>query len=125
MRTIFIVEDDEIAQVGLVTVLQSYGYTARALAGSQDAIDAVHAGETPDLILLDMVNPRSDGWHFFVQRRRDPILSQVPVVVMTGLGIASEEWARALGGVALLRKPLDIEKLLDTIRRYTENGVAV
>jgi twitching motility two-component system response regulator PilH len=118
-KTIMIVEDDEIARVGLATILQAHGYRTMTAAQGHEALDQLQTGLCPDLILLDMLLPECDGWEFCAQRRHRPTVALVPVVIMTGVGEANDEWAKSLGAVALLRKPLDVLELLETIRRIT------
>jgi CheY-like chemotaxis protein len=118
-RTILIVEDDEVARTGLCTILLSHGYDALTAVNGEEALKRLRAGPPSDLILLDMVLPTFDGWRFLPVWRQDPALSSIPLMVMTGLSIASDEWARALGAVCLLRKPIDVDRLLAAIGRLT------
>jgi CheY-like chemotaxis protein len=121
-QTILVVEDDAVARTGLVTILLNHGYDPLTAADGWEALDQLHRGPQPDLILLDMILPRCDGWRFLAETRKDSGLAEIPVVVMTGLGIASDEWARSLRAVALLHKPLNVVTLLDTVRRYAGAG---
>jgi len=81
----------------------------------------LQAGLLPDLILLDMIMPVQDGWQFCHQKQRDESLAPIPVVIMTGLSIVSDEWESSLGGTALLRKPIDVPALLETVRRHSNS----
>jgi CheY-like chemotaxis protein len=124
--TILIVEDDPTAREDLSTLLRSEGYRIAAAGDGLAAINLLRAGLRPDLILLDMILPGADGWQFFAERQRDPAVAAIPVVIMTGVGIASDDWAHALGAVGLLRKPIGLDDLLATIRRRVQGltGVA-
>jgi DNA-binding response OmpR family regulator len=62
-------------------------------------------------------SPRADGWHFLKVRRRHAPLSTVPVIVMTGLVSASDEWTASLGACRLLRKPVELDTLVECVRR--------
>jgi CheY-like chemotaxis protein len=115
MSTILIVEDDVIARTGLSALLQAHGYLTHEVADAAEAMDRFRFGLAPDAVLLDMILPGNDGWSFLSQRRQDKLLASVPVVIMTAIGIASEEWARSLGAVGLLRKPIDADRLLGTL----------
>lgn len=64
-----------------------------------------------------MIAPAFDGWQFFARRMKDPRIAAYPVIIMTGLGVASEEWARSLGAEGLLRKPIDVVRMLEMIGR--------
>jgi len=52
------------------------------------------------------------------QWKRSQSQAAIPVVIMTALGIASPEWAASLGTVGLLRKPFEIDALLEMVRRH-------
>ena len=116
-KTILIVEDNEVQREGLAVVLRREGFTVLAAAGGSDAVSIIERVATPDLILLDMMIPPPDGWRFMKLRRKSPALAAAPVVIMTGLGVASEEWAKGLGACGLIRKPVEVEPLLAEIRR--------
>lgn len=122
--SILIVEDDGLARAALETLLASHGHATLAAADALAAINLFRSGTRPRLILLDMVLPGADGWQFFAERARDPALAAIPVAIMTGVGIASEEWARALGAIGLLRKPIDVNQLLGIVRQYAGPGAA-
>ena len=117
-KTILLVEDNEVQREGLAVVLRKEGYTALPAADAGEAMTMVQRVVTPDLILLDMMipSPAADGWRFMEARKRNPALASVPVVIMTALGIASEEWAASLGACGLIRKPTEVASLLAEIR---------
>src|SRR5262245_55015417 len=107
--TIMIVEDDTIASAGLTTILESHGYQVVSAGDALMALNLLRSGLRPCLILLDMILPGADGWQFFAERLQAPTaVAAIPVVVMTGVGIASKEWAVAMGAEDLLRKPIDV-----------------
>ncbi len=123
-NTLLIVDDDAIARAGLTTLLGQEGYQIVTAANGQVALDILHGGLVPDLILLDMILPVRDGWWFCGQKQSDRSIAGIPVVLMTGLQIASEEWAVSLGAVGLLRKPIDVPTLIKTVHRYSRPNPA-
>jgi hypothetical protein len=62
-----------------------------------------------------------DGWWFLNQRQRIPVLASVPVVIMTSLSVACEEWAVSLGAAGLIRMPFEVEPLLADISCFLGN----
>lgn len=114
--TLLIVEDDPIAREGLVTILRRAGYSVVAMADGREALDYLRGEPLPALILLDMLLKGLDGWTFLREKECEPSLAPVPVVIMTGMMSANLEWANALGAVGLLRKPIEVEVLLEEIR---------
>jgi two-component system NtrC family response regulator len=80
-----------------------------------EALRLLRAGPPPDLILLDMLMPVPDGWHFLERLRQER--ARPPVVVTTAAAIISREWAQAHGCAGLIRKPIETEQLLEEVRR--------
>jgi two-component system response regulator MprA len=124
-KSVLIVEDDANARSDLQAILQNHGYDTVVAGDGLAAINLLRTGIRPRLILLDMILPGADGWQFFAERLRDSSLAQLPVVIMTGVGIASKDWARALGAADLIRKPIDVPRLLNLVQEYAgSEGVA-
>lgn len=122
MRNVLIVDDDPSMRVMLSTLLSIQGFHAIA---AEDGLEALHllramrhrAPKVPCLVLLDLMMPRLSGHGFRRAQLGDPIVAAVPVAVMSGM-IDVEERARSLGAVATLAKPLDVDNLLDVVRRF-------
>ena len=88
--------------------------------GSEVALDGEQAlkmleGELPDVMVLDLSMPGIDGME--VLRRVKKSYPELQVVIMTGHGSdQDEEEARRLGAFEYLRKPIDINQLMETVR---------
>ncbi len=117
-KPVLIVEDNPITRERLSAILEREGYFVVSTADGRAALDYLRKYPMPSLILLDMLIPRFDGWWFLRQYRRDSSLAGIPVVIMTGIDVASQEWALALGAVELLHKPFDVSQLVETIGRH-------
>jgi CheY-like chemotaxis protein len=122
-KTVLVVEDSDMEREGLAAVLRRAGYTALTAASGQEALACLRGSPRPDLVLLDMLLPGIDGWDLLQGQKgasgpqRNPALAGIPVLIITGMGIGSPEWAAALGAAGYLHKPLEIASLLDTVRR--------
>jgi len=114
-KTIMVVEDNAIAREGVSVILRRHGYDVIAFENGMDALTHVARGAKQDLILLDMVLPILDGWHF-LQRLKSLPVGSTPVVVTTGT-ILTREWAAQNGCVGFLRKPIEEEELVDEVDR--------
>jgi signal transduction histidine kinase len=113
-RRILIVEDDRAVVETLVAVLEEEGYEVSRASDGREALDRLQEDVAPDLILLDLRMPVMDGWSFRNAQRKDSHLAPIPVVAMSADATSR---AQAISADAFLRKPLDLEDLLATIRR--------
>ena len=84
---------------------------------ARDGIDALcklqGAGPSSQLILLDMMMPRMDGWTFVENQVRNPLIASIPVVVLSAV---PRDRLRGVRAAAILQKPLNFDNLLATIR---------
>jgi two-component system, chemotaxis family, chemotaxis protein CheY len=119
---VLIVEDDPDVREMLAALLSVEGFYA---IGAEDGLEALHllrtvrhrAPDIPCLVLLDLKMPRLSGNEFRRAQLGDPTVAAVPVAVMSGADDL-EVRARDLGAVASLPKPIDVENLLEVVKRY-------
>ena len=119
---VLIVEDDPDVREMLSTLLSTEGFHAVA---AEDGLEALHllravrhrAPEVPCLVLLDLKMPRLGGHEFRRAQLGDPTVASVPVAVMSG-AVDLEQRAQDLGAVATVAKPINIDRLMDVVRRY-------
>ena len=64
-----------------------------------------------NLILVDVMMPRMDGWEFLQRKSADPLIAEIPTIVLSGSG-------RPAGAVHQLAKPVDVERLMALIDQY-------
>ncbi len=110
-----LVADDEPAFVSLVDqVLTSKGYEVLKASNGQEALRLLFAHK-PDLVLLDVVMPKMDGWET-CRRIRD--VSDVPIVILTGERKAEADIVRGLdyGADDYLVKPVGNKELVARVR---------
>ena len=115
-KTILVVEDDEASREGAALALRDAGFGVFALPNGREALDYLRTKPPPDLILLDMLMPVLDGWHFLERLQREGPQPRPPIVITTGT-ILTREWARDKGCAGFIRKPIDPEALLAEVRR--------
>jgi len=120
--TLLVVEDNEVTREGLAVVLRREGGTVVLAADGQEALACLRSEPPPDLVLLDMMMPGVDGWAALAETKRNPALAGVPVLIVTGLGVANAEWAASLGAAGCLGKPVETEELLREVRRCCGRG---
>lgn len=115
MASVLIVDDDDEIRLLLGSVLTEYGFD---VFEGLDGMETVGLLETiqPDLLLLDILMPNMDGLELLREIANREI--DVPVIVFTGA--ADEEFStRALetGAAAFMTKPLEMQALMDTIKK--------
>jgi CheY-like chemotaxis protein len=110
---VMLVEDDAESRADLAELLQLEGYKVVAFANGAEALDHLIQSSPPHLIIMDMRMPVMDGSRFRSAILRDPELAKIPVVVVTAFEPPA---AATLSALRVLRKPLDVDTLLATIR---------
>ena len=113
-NTIVVVDDEEIICETLKDVLEEEGYSVEVAADGVDALALLRGMPTPPrMIILDLLMPRMDGNAVLSTLRSDPALADIPVVISTS------DPSRAPSGVLIMRKPVDLDMLLDTVRKQS------
>jgi CheY-like chemotaxis protein len=122
MKTVLLVDDDNVFLLTIGVRLKSMGYTVYAAKDAVTAISAVRKNN-PDVIVLDVTIPAGDG--FMVAERLQKLISTAatPIIFIT----ASEnpelrERAMKTGAVAFLKKPFDATTLADAIESALSPG---
>jgi CheY-like chemotaxis protein len=115
---ILLVEDDEDIRQHLALILERKGYRVASAADGRQALDYLrNAAPPPCVILLDLMMPVMSGWEFREAQRADPRLVSIPVIVLTGHGLATAE-ERALDVAGYLIKPFALDDLLFAVERH-------
>jgi len=118
-RVLFI-EDDPSSLGGYTAYLSGCGFDVRPAATGRQAL-ALAASWTPDVILLDLGLPDIDGWEVARQLKIDPQTASIPIIALTGAGLAHERVSAMRAGCDRhLVKPCQPADVVDAIRRCTE-----
>jgi DNA-binding response OmpR family regulator len=123
---VLVVEDDADMRALLTSLLSIEGFHP---VTAEDGLEGLHMLRTirhqaplvPCLVLLDLTMPRLGGQEFRRAQLKDPTVAEVPVAVMSGASDL-ESRARALGAVAAVIKPIDVDELLEVVKRYCAIG---
>jgi two-component system chemotaxis response regulator CheY len=110
-QTVMLVEDNGFTRDGLTAILRKNGYDVVAVGNGLEALDRLDAGPAPDVILLDMLLPVLDGWHFLERLKKRTPKDAPPIIVTTGT-ILTREWAESHGCAGFLKKPIEEKQLL-------------
>ena len=106
--TVLVVDDDPAARDLLTANLRNAGYRAVHATSGEEALNLARAIR-PDVITLDVMMPKPDGWQVLGTLKADADLRDIPVVMVTvlsdrGIGLS-------LGAVDVLTKPVDRARL--------------
>lgn len=118
-ESVLVVDDDSDIREAIQLVAEVEGYPVATARDGEEALRTLRSGLRPCLILLDLRMPGMDGRTFLHRKLGDARIAHIPVVVITGdqdgPGIA-----RSLGIDCVLVKPIDLDRLLQTIARFCQ-----
>lgn len=113
-RPVLVVEDDPELRTIYEEVLSDGGFSVVAARDGLDALEKLHAGTMPCVMLLDLRMPRMTGWELAERMRADPRWQGVPFIVVAAYYRIAEE-AERIGAAAWLQKPIDLTRLVDVV----------
>lgn len=89
MEKIVFVEDETTLQKMLAVALKEAGYDVITAADGEAGLAAVRS-EKPDLVLLDLILPKMDGFTVLGEIKKDSVTAHIPVIVLTNLESAED-----------------------------------
>jgi DNA-binding response OmpR family regulator len=112
LKKVVVVEDEDAVAHLVEAALGDAGYLCLRARDGEEALKLA-AREAPDLIILDILMPRVDGYEVVRRHKNDPVQSRIPVLMLTALG-SVEDRVRGLGAGAddYVPKPFDMRELL-------------
>jgi CheY-like chemotaxis protein len=116
MATILLVEEERIVRHLLRSILEEAGHGVIEACDGADALAQYQSHQT-DLILTDLMMPRKEGLTFIAEVQRQFPYAKIAAMTSGGGTLAPVDEARPLGVSSVLRKPLDLEELLNVIER--------
>ena len=111
MGPLLIVEDQVVIRDALVELLGEDGREIVTASDGQEAFDRLMETPRPCVILLDLMMPRMNGWEFLKRKSADPLIAEIPTIVLSGS-------TRPAGASHQLTKPVDVERLMALINQY-------
>lgn len=116
-KKILIADDEPNIVISLEFLMQSSGYQVQTAANGDDALRHI-IDFRPDLILLDIMLPRKNGFEVCQRIRENPAWNGIKVVMLTAKGRESEVTkGLALGADAYITKPFSTKDLLAQVQR--------
>src|SRR3954468_10750901 len=116
-QTIVVVDDEPGFCETVKDILEHEGYAVKTAFDGRSGLDLLRALDTtPCLLILDLSMPVLDGAAVYAEIQADPALSPIRIV------IATSDPSRAPSGADVMRKPLSLDRLIDTVKACCGNA---
>jgi two-component system cell cycle response regulator DivK len=123
MRTILLVEDNELSRDALSRRLHRRGFRVTLAEDGQQGISMARS-ERPDLILMDLGLPKIDGWEATRLLKRDTATRHIPIIVLSAHATTNDrEMAISAGSDEFDCKPIKFDRLLEKIELLLATSV--
>lgn len=120
MSTILVVEDEDILREVIIDYLLEDGYKALEAADGEKALELFHSNSV-DLVILDIVLPKIDGWSVCRRIRKN---SSVPIIILTARSDEDDSLlGYELGADDYLIKPYSPRILMAKVKRFLEKSL--
>ena len=114
---VLVVDDDDVIRQLITVNLELEGFEVIAAVDGQDALDKVKDAQ-PQVVTLDVMMPRVDGWEAAARLRSDPDTAHIKVVLLSARAQEADlQRGERIGVDAYLTKPFDPDELIDIVRR--------
>jgi len=120
LRKILIIEDEFYAGYLIKVNLEAEGYEVILALSGEEGLEKARAN-APDLITLDVLMPKMDGFQVLGTLKTDEGLNSVPVIMISVVNEIRKKRGMEMGVADYLLKPIDFDNLLNRIR-YLEMG---
>jgi len=117
-RATILIVDDELSIRLLVGNLLGGDYDVLKASDGEEAVNVARFRK-PDLILMDIMMPKMDGYLACHTIKKDEATAEIPVVMVTAVGQElNRMFAEQMGADGYITKPFQLRDLLDTINRF-------
>lgn len=119
-KIILYVEDNADNRILIRRILTAEGYQVLEAEHASQALEIIQQ-TTPDLILMDINMPDMDGYTLTSKLRREPSLSNIPVIALTANVMKGDrEKTFEAGCDGYIQKPIDVDLLPKQIEKYIQ-----
>jgi CheY-like chemotaxis protein len=117
-----VVDDSRVIRELIAVNLELEGFEVSTAEDGERAVE-IAAECVPDVITLDVMMPRLDGFEAAVRLRRDPRTAAIPIVMVTGRAQSVDlERGEEVGVEAYLTKPFEPTQLVEVVTRLAREG---
>ncbi len=119
-RTVLIVDDEPNIVLSLKFLVSQQGYEVRTAGSGEEALQSLRE-QVPDLVLLDIMMPKPDGYEVCQKIRSTPEWKDIPVIMLTAKGRDVErQKGFAMGADDYITKPFATSELVAKVRAVLE-----
>jgi twitching motility two-component system response regulator PilH len=117
MSTVLVVEDSVTQREMITDLLKGSGLTVTVASDGVEALEQIQ-GHRPDLVVLDIVMPRMNGYEVCRQLKANPKTQNIPVVMCSSKGEEFDRyWGMKQGADAYIAKPFQPTELVGTVKQ--------
>ncbi|NES25441.1 MAG: response regulator [Symploca sp. SIO3E6] len=117
MRTVLVVEDSLAQRQMISDLLKGSGLKVTVASDGQEALERI-SQSFPDVVVLDIVMPRMNGYELCRRLKSDPKTQNVPVVMCSSKGEEFDRyWGMKQGADAYIAKPFQPTELIGTVKQ--------
>ena len=120
-KKVLIADDEQNIVISLEFLMKREGYQVEVANDGEEAVRRIRASR-PDLVLLDVMMPRKNGYEVCQEIRAEPALQGTRILMLTAKGRDTEvAKGLALGADAYMTKPFSTRELVDKVRSLLEH----
>jgi PleD family two-component response regulator len=120
---IVVIDDSATVCAALRKILQSIGLNVRVASDAETGLEMV-LSDPPDLIFLDIVLPKMNGFSALRVLRRNPVSRYIPVIMISGNEQATEQFfGSAIGADDFMKKPFSRLEVFERIERLLDDSL--
>lgn len=117
---ILVIDDSNTNVVLLEAILSGMGYSIETAMSVKEAYQ-IMAKQLPDLILLDLLMPKVNGYDFLKEIKADEKTKDIPVLVISAVTDSENiKKTLSLGASDYIKKPVDIQSLVEKVHSILE-----
>jgi len=120
MKTVLVIEDNLEIRENTAEILELAGYKVITADNGEQGLSIV-ARENPDIVLCDILMPGINGYQVMKEIRDNPLTAGIPFIYVTASAEKTDvKLAMGLGANGYVRKPFDIQELMEAIEDVTK-----
>ena len=115
--SVLVVDDDPNLVRLMSKFLKLEGFSPVPAANGQEALSYLRGGGDASVILLDLRMPVMDGWAFRREQKGDPVIANIPIVILSGI---ETDGVQELDAAAAFHKPVSFPEIVGVVRRLCD-----